>query len=567
MILLPCVRFDASRIKTAKALWIAPCDYGEAPDHARFIADYAYAVPDSPSFGDVEFDKTDTISLDAERYGGSGTGTHGGGARVGNLGDAQLKGIGQNPLACASDGTLNGAFHSYGGFSLADCICETINSVVLENVLPFGTVRPRGIILISPIAAFHPKRADAQRAPAVILVRDRATRPAHFFRNPNFVVPGRIILDTGNDVTRLRNANLALRQHCSGDEGVMRFLADFLRRCARQFGWARMLGVNHGSISPSNITCDGRWIDLMGSSFLPGNLDYAPAPWVCSFHEEMRAPISIAREWAYTYSKYAGVELDFAALADFYDKALDGAQIMATLALFGATPSSNQGAAKIGRLLRDRILSCRKVSSDLTDELPQPIAPGEDPVLQTLERLVTEPPEDDRCEQAPFASLVSGCRNDCFSDGLTATALAVHCALVCFRKLVFASFFYRGRLAGIADVISGNQAYDDVAAVIATFGDVAKWVFGQTADSNLIIRCAGFSMSMDARTNIVIDDRGGRTTLRGSRRFDEACLYLESASLTSAPAQHGCPPVEAYDFAGRAAYVLRVLQKVERAWR
>jgi hypothetical protein len=77
----------------------------------------------------------------AERYGGIGIGTNGGGARCGYYKSYQIKGVGRTPLVGKDCET----WHSYGGLSLFDAIYEAIYSKILNNVLPKGAVNTCGV--------------------------------------------------------------------------------------------------------------------------------------------------------------------------------------------------------------------------------------------------------------------------------------------------------------------------------------------------------------------------------------------------------------------------------------
>ena len=72
------------------------------------------------------------ITLKAEQYGGPGVGSHGGGARCGNIEQYQLKGIGVTPVL----GYTNDLYHSSGTYPLYEAITETMTHLIYDIILP-----------------------------------------------------------------------------------------------------------------------------------------------------------------------------------------------------------------------------------------------------------------------------------------------------------------------------------------------------------------------------------------------------------------------------------------------
>src|SRR5690606_31109938 len=114
----------------------------------------------------------------AERYGGFGLGTNGGGARVANINDAQIKGIGANALA----GQGAPKSHSYGGLDIQSAVKEIIYSRLLNKISPIGAQAIQGLILLDEVSALH----NGKKAPSVLMVREPVARPGHFLPCANF---------------------------------------------------------------------------------------------------------------------------------------------------------------------------------------------------------------------------------------------------------------------------------------------------------------------------------------------------------------------------------------------
>ena len=212
----------------------------------------------------------------AERYGGHGIGTNGGGARCGLDGLLQIKGIGKNPVA----GIGEDFFHTYGGASLNEAIVEALWGEIFHQVLPHGSIRVRALIttgtrvpLVLPELGKDPTTARA------LIIRDAALRPAHFMRTPHF----KPAPDTGpfvDDTVRTQEAIAMLPAVMGSLYGVsdnfvhgFESLNDALIKMATRFGEqiaaARAKRLMHGSLIASNISLNGSWLDFGTSSAVP----------------------------------------------------------------------------------------------------------------------------------------------------------------------------------------------------------------------------------------------------------------------------------------------------------
>ena len=113
----------------------------------------------------------------AERYGGDGILSNGGGGRCGFDGVWQLKGLGPNQLV----GKDVDAGHGDGNLSLDTAIYESIWSEIISATLPFGAIRT--------VAVLDTGRSYEERGfatPRGLLVRQPVVRPAHFIRATYF---------------------------------------------------------------------------------------------------------------------------------------------------------------------------------------------------------------------------------------------------------------------------------------------------------------------------------------------------------------------------------------------
>jgi len=311
------IEFCAHQVVDAKLLWFNSREQaGEeglknSIDITRheFLRENAYAISANKSFNKVIFNINNSKMLVAERYGGSGIGSNGGGARCGNTEKYQLKGVGANCFASEKSDFL----HSYGGLDAPSAIIETINSYIFGKILPLGTVKIHGLIWIGEEAGFDvTKNANCK---GFIMVRDKSLRPAHLMRTIGFVPRNEYESIVINDVARLRKINKLLAKSLGGHTQFIALLGRFLKNHANQFGFARAARLMNGVISPSNCTMDGRWIDLNSCSLVGGGINYSIQT---QFFTEHELPLTYAIELLYSYSKYNGINLDATPLINYY---------------------------------------------------------------------------------------------------------------------------------------------------------------------------------------------------------------------------------------------------------
>ena len=309
------VPFQAFRLKHPKPVWLNKepgSSAGFNADVDQLLAEFAYATGSS-LLPDSALDKQDSITVYAERYGGAGISKNGGGARCGNVGDWQVKGIGPNPLVGRTPEGVrdekDDTWHSYGGLSLLDAIIKTINTVVVNEALPTGAVNCIGIIETGDDTAYQPGLVledDLSTGRGALLVRETTLRPAHLCPSENFTPKGEYKSLLESDVYRLRLANRELARELNHD-GFVNFLAAFLKTSATQFAVGKMLRIYHGAVNTANIVADGRWLDLSTVCFVEANKNYFLQVLNSGFYSEHLSPLAIAKDVAYQYSKFNSV--------------------------------------------------------------------------------------------------------------------------------------------------------------------------------------------------------------------------------------------------------------------
>ncbi len=258
------VPFKARRLANAETVYLNP-QYRKT--HEDWLDKYAYLIPGENHCSDDFFPQEKEFL--AERYGGGRIVTHGGGVRCGLDGTHSVKGIGCNPLMGKDSLQLDFA-HSHGGLPLSGAIQEAIWGNIFDIALPFGAVRVAAIILTGTDCV----NRFRQKAPAALVVREAALRPAHFERAAYFLPQSGVPLAT--DVERVKKAiaflpdSLPMPATLSADdinllspiEKLQLGLGQFAERLAAQSATAVSRRLLHGGLTASNMGLDGRWLDF-----------------------------------------------------------------------------------------------------------------------------------------------------------------------------------------------------------------------------------------------------------------------------------------------------------------
>lgn len=273
------IAFDAMALTQAKILWVR-----DGVDEQHILRECGFAIPLPGDSGSAYGANSKTFY--ADRYGGQGLGYNGGGARCGAAGAFQLKGIGQNALGASK----SGYFHSYGGATLFEVILETLWGEICQMALPFGGALTHAAIDTGTKAPIKfPKEGGPTHTVRALAVRDASLRPAHFMRAIYFrgdALGNGAVLDG----ERTRSAIFGLSEILNGlfnllpkgelpphqrptKENVELLISEMLRRHAMQLACARARRIMHGSLTSSNITVNGGWIDYGSISTVS---DYGP---------------------------------------------------------------------------------------------------------------------------------------------------------------------------------------------------------------------------------------------------------------------------------------------------
>lgn len=273
------VSFDAYKLSGTEVVWINKKllqDYGINGDENliknELVKNFSYVSKD--------YAKKDRININdkkqfmADQYGSRHEVCNGGSARCGINGNFQVKGIGRNPLISQNVSES----HSHGKLFIDEAISEAIWGEICHKHLPYGAIRTLAIIKTNTKHAFT-YQDDTTNKHCALAIREMSVRPAHFERCTFFWPEESYSFLRDNDANRVRKAVPYLSKLLGGMEDLPlgEVLNELINRLASQIAASRVKGIPHGSLTSSNISIDGRFLDFGTITAVPDFGNYVLA--------------------------------------------------------------------------------------------------------------------------------------------------------------------------------------------------------------------------------------------------------------------------------------------------
>lgn len=493
------VPFAASHLSSARTIWIN----AECPEHIgsyasanneRFAKNFSYLVPGGVTFDKLALNENDSVVLYAERYGGAGIGENGGGARCGNIGALQVKGVGKNVLAASRD-----IHHSYGGFKAAYAIHEAIYSSILSKILPIGVAEVHGVILTGSEAAYV---SGMERGWGGLLVREQSLRPANFLRASLFSPSSEAARHLLSDVGRVRGANRQLMRSAGDVSRVIQLFCRFFANAADQFAFARLAGIMHGAVSPSNQCLDGRWIDLTNTSFVNPAENYAGGNREsAAFHEEANEPIGIGADLIAQFSKFNCHQIAIQPFIDYYRSCLNDrliAHLDYVCGLSRGAFSKNHGHLFLHSLSK-KLLSEGSEGPVIYDRWPSD-PPKDEPIFETIASLFVAASSGEGVQvNALHKSSFAETWGASFREILLESKLAspgfdshphlffIASAIAAAKRLLLTPFFYKGRLERLVCRMLENNQINQLESCIGEVIHASNWVLSLKSSRHVVV--------------------------------------------------------------------------------
>ena len=274
------VSFDAYKLTGAEVVWFNKellSDYnifGTDDEITMSLIDN-YSYVSKGYTGKRRIQTHDKKQFLADQYGSRHEVCNGGSARCGLNGHFQIKGIGPNPLVAANMSES----HSHGKLFIDEAISEAIWGEICHAHLPYGSIRTLAIIKTNVKHKFG-YLGDTPNKHCALAIREICVRPAHFERCTFFWPEESYSYLRDNDANRVRKAVPYLSVLLS-NEHQNTLLGDTLRsminRLACQIAASRVKGIPHGSLTSSNISVDGRFLDFGTITAVPDFGNYVLA--------------------------------------------------------------------------------------------------------------------------------------------------------------------------------------------------------------------------------------------------------------------------------------------------
>jgi hypothetical protein len=292
------VEFAAEKLVGCAVVYLNQ-SLAESKTAEEVLDTYSYVVRSNASNCN---DKPSIKTFLAERYGGDGILSNGGGGRCGFDGQWQLKGVGPNELV----GKDVDAEHGDGNLCLQTALYETTWAEIIHTALPFGAVRT--VSILDTGIKYETLQETKARA---LLVRNPAVRPAHFIRAIYYKEKRtenlngdsrRVKLAIARLVEFLPAADPTVKSQCVRGRLALG-LHELAGRFAKQFAAARSKGIAHCNVSASNLSLDGAWLDLSGAKLVV--LEDARDKFsIDRLHTEHHVAIESLQHLCYYLSKY-----------------------------------------------------------------------------------------------------------------------------------------------------------------------------------------------------------------------------------------------------------------------
>ncbi len=492
------VPFTVTKATSAKLIWmnqnyLVERDI-ECITKRNFLDKFSYVVAGNEHFDEIELELDNKFVAEGEVY---ASGINGGGARVGNINGFQVKGVGKNPLA----GTNADTWHSYGGNALSDGVLEVTYSTILQKIMPLGVVQSIGLIYTGEKTALT-NVSGLSESKGCLLVREACIRPAHFLPVKHFTSA----LDKDLKITEPTHSR-KLTEHLILGFGEVEHYSDylvcFLRACAQQFGYAKLNRIFHGAMTDSNISIDGKWLDLTCVTFggAGRNLDYGNADAILPFDKEHAGPLNFVWQLVCTFNETSNTKLDIKYFANKYSDALEyycklySAQLIGAYSddsAVGLTSLNLESATEIQSLFWDNILSKNGCDSDGNIESS---LKSDDPLIAVFEKGFSF--DIDYEKDAFFRVLKSAFETNNidipFNNFLKSRCISS------LKKAYFSQVFFRPRVLSFFEKdIDENYIIEKK---LNSYETLVTWIYDENIYSQVIFKAGNTELSYDARLN------------------------------------------------------------------
>jgi hypothetical protein len=334
-----------------------------------------------------------------------------------------------------------------------------------------------------------------------------------------------------------------------------------------------MARIKHGTISPSNLCFDGRWIDLSVTQFLPSDQNNAGfCSWLPAFYEEAGAPLAILEQVLYNVNKFNGTKLDIAEFASFYNAQFNACLLLHVGFVLAFRP--HQLTDDVIRVhlnyLKDDLSALLSSGKVVRNNFARELPTG-DPMLSFLEHAYLTAASD-TVDGRYFANAKPALRDHmrtaasivavfdelwCVSEGYSSRRYFLLAYFItAFKRAALPEYYYPGQLgAAIQCRIDGHEP-QTIREFIDTSIALADWGFAFPVQNKTVIFA-------HKRAEILFDGATGIYTLSDSRSridFSSAEKLLEHLESCAPDVWH----IEGFDFSPYLIRLLKTCAEIEK---
>ncbi|USD61666.1 YdiU family protein [Vibrio sp. SCSIO 43140] len=306
------VPFDAYKIRGTEVVWLNKeliqdheIELDEDAIKDELIENFSYVSKGYTKKSRIA--TNDKKQFLADRYGSRHEACNGGSARCGLNGYFQIKGIGRNPLVAANMSES----HSHGKLFIDEAISEAIWGEICHKHLPYGAIRTLAIIKTN-VKHVYEYSDDVIDKHCALAIRQVCVRPAHFERCTFFWPEEKYSYLRDNDALRVRKTIPYLSKLLLGrldTSSIEETLNNMIDRLACQIAASRVKGIPHGSLTSSNISIDGRFLDFGTITAVPDFGNYVLANGVGAVWDDHELIESWLVNFIDTFNHYSEGEL------------------------------------------------------------------------------------------------------------------------------------------------------------------------------------------------------------------------------------------------------------------
>ena len=360
-----------------------------------------------------------------------------------------------------------------------------------------------------------------------------------------------------NEKNRVVSTNKRLKELLGTDECFIQVIGEYLYNSAKQFAFTRINRIAHGALNPSNVSIDGKWLDLTNSTTVPDGADYKGGHADPSFLIEKDIPISIASELIKAYSDSNRIKLSYKPLVQYYYEVYDSYSLKYISTIFGLPGL-------------DKDITCKVLQNHLQvllEEYEKRLKINAKKTNMATANLLNKGPVGAYIEEAfKFLFLsqegktnIESALNHLFKlqysawpdNTISYNSFLIFMAIRALKKYHYAPYFYSGNIYNSA-LNYADSSENVIGEYINSFEYFSDWIFDVNSDllNTSIINTDQIKINFNAQSNEFNSEVFGIT--KSHKTIDNLLTYVQNSI-------DGCIVVHGFDYKVPLVYILKLL--------